>query len=102
MTAVTECPFPKAPDRLAYTSRDAQHPAGAQPTSIQRGGGGLWDTKKMTLRLPREQAADVEALARVEGVTVTQEIRRALVDRIEAKRQDAAPPRSRPAQWSPC
>lgn len=46
------------------------------------------DTKNMTLRLPREQAADVEALARVEGVTVTEEIRRALVDRIEAKRQD--------------
>jgi len=46
------------------------------------------DTKNLTLRLPQELAADTEALARAEGTTVSDQIRSALVERIEAKRRD--------------
>jgi predicted transcriptional regulator len=47
-------------------------------------------TKMLTLRLPEDQARDLETLARVEGVSVSEEIRDAIAARVEAKRQDAA------------
>jgi hypothetical protein len=46
-------------------------------------------TKMLSLRLPEEQAREIETLARVDGVSVNEEIRGAIADRVEAKRRDA-------------
>lgn len=45
-------------------------------------------TKMLSLRLPEAQAQDLEMLARVEGVSVNEEIRNAIAERVEAKRAD--------------
>lgn len=45
-------------------------------------------TKTMTLRLPDDQAKDVEMLARVDGLSVNEEIRDAIAARVEARRVD--------------
>ena len=45
-------------------------------------------TKMLTLRLPAEQAQEIEALARVDGVSVAEEVRDAIAARVEAKRND--------------
>ena len=42
-----------------------------------------------TVRLTVGQAADIETIAQVEGVSVAEEIRAALADRIAARRIDA-------------
>jgi Arc/MetJ-type ribon-helix-helix transcriptional regulator len=44
--------------------------------------------KNMTLRLPPEQAAELEAVARADGVSVSDAVRRAIVEHIERRRQD--------------
>ncbi len=44
--------------------------------------------KGFTVRLNEEQAAELEAVARVDGVSVAEEIRQAIADRIAARRQD--------------
>ena len=44
--------------------------------------------KGFTVRLNQEQAAELEAVARVDGVSVAEEIRQAITDRIAARRQD--------------
>lgn len=44
--------------------------------------------KGFTVRLSEEQAAELEAVARVDGVSVAEEIRQAIADRIAARRQD--------------
>ena len=46
------------------------------------------ETRAFTVRLPVEQAEDVENLARVEGVPVAELVRDALADRIAARRAD--------------
>jgi len=46
-------------------------------------------TKNMTLRLPAEQAAELEAFARVEGIPVSEAVRTAVAEHIERRRQDA-------------
>ncbi len=46
-------------------------------------------TRARTLRLPREQAEELEAIAGVDEVSVNEEIRRAIAAHIEARRQDA-------------
>lgn len=46
------------------------------------------DTKAMTVRISVEQAAELEAVAQVEGAPVSEEIRRAISAHIEAKKQD--------------
>ncbi len=43
----------------------------------------------MTLRLTSEQAADLEALAQVEGIPVSEAVRQAIDARIQARRSDA-------------
>ncbi|MCH7668611.1 MAG: hypothetical protein IIC71_05315 [Acidobacteria bacterium] len=48
------------------------------------------NTKALTLRLATDVAADLEAIAQVEDTTVTEEIRRAIADRIESRRNDPA------------
>jgi len=46
--------------------------------------------KTMTLRLSDEQAEKLETLARVEGVPVSEAVRQAIDERIEARRKDKA------------
>ena len=45
-------------------------------------------TKNMTVRLPDELAADTEALARVDGKSVNETIKDALVQAVEQRRRD--------------
>jgi ribosomal protein S3 len=47
------------------------------------------ETRALTVRLPIEQAEDIETIAQVEGVSVAEEIRAALADRIAVRRADA-------------
>ena len=44
--------------------------------------------KNMTLRLPDEQAQQLEAIARVDGTTVSETVRDAIDERIRARRAD--------------
>lgn len=44
--------------------------------------------KTMTLRLDDELAADLEAMARVDGVPVSEAVRVAIDERIRARRED--------------
>jgi predicted DNA-binding protein len=46
--------------------------------------------KNMTLRLPAEQADELEAVARAEGISVSDAVREAISDHIERKRKDKA------------
>lgn len=46
--------------------------------------------KTMTLRLGDEQAEKLETLARVEGIPVSEAVRDAIDQRIEARRKDKA------------
>lgn len=46
--------------------------------------------KTMTLRLSDEQAEKLETLARVEGIPVSEAVRDAIDQRIEARRKDKA------------
>jgi hypothetical protein len=44
----------------------------------------------MTLRLTAEQADDLDAVARVEGISVSDAVREAITEHIERKRKDKA------------
>ncbi len=46
-------------------------------------------TRARTLRLPIDQAQELEAIAGVDEVSVNEEIRRAIAAHIETRRQDA-------------
>lgn len=46
------------------------------------------DIKAMTIRLSADQAAELEAVAQVEGAPVAEEIRRAIAHHIAAKKSD--------------
>ncbi len=46
--------------------------------------------KAMTVRLPDDQATDLEAMAQVDGVPVAEAVRRAIASQIEARRKDKA------------
>jgi predicted transcriptional regulator len=45
-------------------------------------------TKTMTLRLPPEQAADLETVARADNVHVSDAVRQAIAEHIERRRRD--------------
>jgi hypothetical protein len=45
-------------------------------------------TKNFTVRLPDDEASDIEALARAEGISLNETVRRALVESIEKRRAD--------------
>jgi len=47
-------------------------------------------TKNLTVRLPDELAADAEALARVDGVSVNETVKRALAEAVAQRRRDPA------------
>ncbi len=44
--------------------------------------------KNLTVRLPDDVAADVEALARVEGTSLNETIKHALIEAVERRRND--------------
>ena len=44
--------------------------------------------KNFTVRLPDDVAADAEALARAEGLSLNETVRRALVEAVERRRKD--------------
>ncbi|MDA8039521.1 MAG: ribbon-helix-helix protein, CopG family [Actinomycetota bacterium] len=46
--------------------------------------------KNFTVRLPDDEAADVEALARAEGISLNETVRRALSEAVERRRRDPA------------
>ena len=46
--------------------------------------------KNMTLRLPAEQADELEAVARAEGISVSDAVREAITEHIARKRKDKA------------
>ena len=46
--------------------------------------------KNMTLRLPAEQADELEAVARAEGISVSDAVREAIAEHIERKRKNKA------------
>ena len=46
--------------------------------------------KAMTLRLEDELARELEAVARVEGITVSEAVRHAITEHVAAKRADRA------------
>lgn len=48
------------------------------------------DQKNMTLRLSAAQADELEAVARVEGISVSDAVREAITEHIERKRKDKA------------
>jgi hypothetical protein len=45
-------------------------------------------TRAFTVRVPQEQAEELEAIAAAEGTSVAEEVRAALTERIEARRRD--------------
>lgn len=47
------------------------------------------DRKAMTIRLSEEQAAELEAVARVDNVAIAEEVRAAITAHLEARRKDA-------------
>lgn len=48
------------------------------------------DQKNMTLRLSAAQADELEAVARIEGISVSDAVREAITEHIERKRRDKA------------
>ncbi len=48
------------------------------------------EQKAFTVRLDADQATDLEAVAAADDISVAEEIRQAVADRIEARRQDPA------------
>ena len=47
-------------------------------------------TKNLTVRLPDELAADAEALARVDGVSLNETVKQALAEAVARRRADPA------------
>jgi len=46
-------------------------------------------TRARTLRLPADQAEELEVIAGIDAISINEEIRRAIAAHIEARRQDA-------------
>ena len=44
--------------------------------------------RNMTLRLTDQQAAELDAIARIENIPVAEEVRHAIADRIASRRKD--------------
>ncbi|HEY1988801.1 MAG TPA: ribbon-helix-helix protein, CopG family [Acidimicrobiales bacterium] len=45
-------------------------------------------TKNFTVRLPDDEASDIEALARAEGISLNETVRLALAEAVEKRRTD--------------
>ncbi len=48
------------------------------------------DRRAYTVRIPADEAADLEAVAAAEGLSVSEEIRQAIADHVATKRKDKA------------
>ncbi len=48
------------------------------------------ERRAYTVRIPADEAADLEAVAAAEGLSVSEEIRQAIADHVAAKRKDKA------------
>jgi Ribbon-helix-helix protein, copG family len=46
------------------------------------------ERRAYTVRIPADEAADLEAVAAAEGLSVSEEIRQAISDHVAAKRKD--------------
>jgi hypothetical protein len=46
-------------------------------------------TKNLTIRLPDDVAADAEAVARVDGTSINETVKRSLIETIERRRNDS-------------
>ena len=46
-------------------------------------------TKNLTIRLPDNVAADAEAVARVDGTSINETVKRSLIETIERRRNDS-------------
>ncbi len=57
---------------------------------LNRGKEAFAMSKAMTLRLKDELARELEAIARVEDITVSEAVRQAITEHVEAKRSDRA------------
>ena len=58
-------------------------------TTPSRSGGQEMERKAMTVRIPSDQAAELEAVAQVDGVPVSEAIRQAISEHIQTRRRDA-------------
>jgi hypothetical protein len=65
-----------------WTTLDAPEMAWYLDTKMAR--------KNMTLRLPADQADELEAVARAEGISVSDAVREAIAEHIARKRKDKA------------
>ena len=72
---------------LIATTDPTPHRNRAKPLPSRYHGG---MTKNLTVRLPDELAADAEALARVDGVSVNETVKRALAEAVAQRRRDPA------------
>ena len=48
------------------------------------------ERRAYTVRIPADEAADLEAVATADGLSVSEEIRQAIADRVASKRKDKA------------
>lgn len=48
----------------------------------------LVERRAYTVRIPAEEAAELEAVATADGISVSEEIRQAIADRVAVKRKD--------------
>jgi hypothetical protein len=48
------------------------------------------ERRAYTVRIPADEAADLEAVAAAEGLSVSEEIRQAIADHVATKRKDKA------------
>jgi Ribbon-helix-helix protein, copG family len=48
------------------------------------------ERRAYTVRIPADEAADLEAVAAAEGLSVSEEIRQAIADHVAIKRKDKA------------
>jgi class 3 adenylate cyclase len=81
-----DCRHGKQASRSAYRCLCGLH-LGILVSQYRRKGH-LVTRKNMTLRLPAEQAAELEAVARAEGISVSDAVREAIAEHIERKRKD--------------
>ena len=61
-----------------------------QPTGTAQGGGTPWLPRTTTIRQDAQQAAELDAVARVDGVSTSEAVRAAIAEHIDKRRRDPA------------
>jgi ribosomal protein S3AE len=80
------CGHSGPPSNRPAEPRLSRSPIGERDGLVQRQHATM--AKKFTVRLPDDEATNVEALARAEGLSLNETVRRALVEAVEARRAD--------------